>query len=235
MAVADWSNTAGSNTTVGAVSIAENCSPGNLNNAVREVMAQIKTWATARLKDSGFTMATATLLGRSTASTGAIEEITIGSGLSLSGGVLSASVTAGAVTGAVTQFAGGTAPTGYLECNGTAVSRATYAALFAIVGTTYGAGDGSTTFNLPDMRGEFVRGWDNGRGIDSGRAIGSTQAEQLPAHTHSYSYNINGGVGSSPGGTGGSLTSATTGSTGGTANSSELRPRNIALMFIIKT
>ncbi|MCP2041646.1 microcystin-dependent protein [Neisseria sp. HSC-16F19] len=78
-------------------------------------------------------------------------------------------------SGAVAFFAGNTAPAGWLKANGAAVSRTTYAPLFAAIGTTYGAGNGSTTFNLPDLRGEFVRGWDDGRGIDGGRDLGSWQ------------------------------------------------------------
>jgi len=68
--------------------------------------------------------------------------------------------------GTVLAFATKTASSGWLECNGSAISRTTYAGLFAIIGTTYGAGDGTTTFNIPDLRGEFIRGWDNGRGVD---------------------------------------------------------------------
>lgn len=78
-------------------------------------------------------------------------------------------------SGAVMYFAMNTAPTGWLVANGTAVSRTTYAALFAAIGTTFGSGDGSTTFNLPELRGEFIRTWDNGRGVDSGRVFGSYQ------------------------------------------------------------
>ncbi len=77
--------------------------------------------------------------------------------------------------GMVNAFAGATAPAGYLICDGSAVSRTTYADLFAVIGTTYGAGDGSTTFNLPDLRGEFIRGFDAGRGVDNGRTLGSWQ------------------------------------------------------------
>lgn len=77
--------------------------------------------------------------------------------------------------GAIMTFAMSAAPTGWLYCNGQAVNRSTYSALFSAIGTTYGIGNGTTTFNLPDMRGEFVRGWDDGRGIDSGRTFGSTQ------------------------------------------------------------
>ena len=82
-------------------------------------------------------------------------------------------------SGAVMYFARTTAPDGWLKANGAAVSRTLYAALFQSIGTTYGTGDGRTTFNLPDLRGEFVRGWDDGRGIDSGRALGSAQGDAI--------------------------------------------------------
>lgn len=77
--------------------------------------------------------------------------------------------------GAIMTFAMSAAPSGWLYCDGRPVSRTGYSRLFAAIGTTYGAGDGSNTFNLPDLRGEFIRGWDDGRGIDSGRTFGSTQ------------------------------------------------------------
>ena len=83
--------------------------------------------------------------------------------------------------GLVGQFAMSTAPSGWLVANGSMVSRSTYASLFAAIGTTYGAGNGTTTFNLPDLRGEFVRGLDSGRGIDAGRSIGSSQTGSLVA------------------------------------------------------
>jgi phage-related tail fiber protein len=230
MAVLDWSSTASSNTTIDGVNIAEGCSPAGLNNAIRSIMAAVKTWATGGITSTGLTMTTARLLGRTTASTGAIEEITVGSGLSLSGGTLTASAVS-ILTGSVVAWTTSTAPSGYLECNGTAVSRVTYAALYAIIGTTFGSGDGSTTFNLPDLRGEFIRGWDNGRGVDGSRSFGSAQADELEAHTHSYSTPTTSGAGY-PGGSGGGFGGGyTTGSTGGT----ETRPRNIALMYIIKT
>lgn len=76
-------------------------------------------------------------------------------------------------------------PGGYLLCDGSAVSRTTYAALFAAIGTTYGAGNGSTTFNLPDLRGVFPRGVDLGRGLDPSRAMGSYQADLFGSHNHS--------------------------------------------------
>ena len=91
-------------------------------------------------------------------------------------GALSFATIGGVPIGAVFHFAASTAPTGFLKANGAAVSRSTYAALFAITGTTYGSGDGSTTFNVPDLRGEFIRGWDDARAVDTGRAFGSAQS-----------------------------------------------------------
>lgn len=90
--------------------------------------------------------------------------------------------------GTVIYTARSTAPTGYLKANGAAVSRTTYSTLFAAIGTTYGSGDGSTTFNLPDLRGEFVRGVDDGRGVDTGRTLGSTQGSANLSHTHTATF-----------------------------------------------
>jgi microcystin-dependent protein len=90
-------------------------------------------------------------------------------------GALAFATIGGVPTGAVFYFAANTEPTGFLKCDGTPVSRTNYSALFAVTGTTYGVGDGSTTFNLPDLRGEFIRGWDDGRGVDASRAFGSAQ------------------------------------------------------------
>jgi microcystin-dependent protein len=88
-------------------------------------------------------------------------------------------------------------PPGWLKRNGAAVSRTTYAALFAAIGTTYGAGDGSTTFNLPEARGEFDRGWDDGRGIDPARVRGSSQGDALQGHNHQIQSAIGTALGAS--------------------------------------
>lgn len=88
--------------------------------------------------------------------------------------------------GALAPFARTTAPEGWLAADGSAVSRTTYAALFAAIGTTFGAGNGSTTFNLPDARGVVMRGVDNGRGLDPSRAFGSYQADAFGYHDHAY-------------------------------------------------
>ena len=177
-------------------------------------------------------------------------------------GVLSFSTVQGVPSGAVFCIAVATVPSDYLECNGAAVSRTTYAALFAVVGTAYGAGNGSSTFNLPDLRGEFIRGFDNGKGTDSGRSIASSQTSQMmqhthavsasssvsdPGHAHTFSSN------NSDSGDGNTLNDRTDNSNTRTMTSSssatnisvsttiandggtENRPRNIAMMYVIKT
>ena len=146
-----------------------------------------------------------------------------------------------APAGSVMSFAGngaGSIPDGWLLCNGAAVSRTTYSALFAVIGTTFGAGDGSTTFGLPDLRGEFVRGFDGGRGVDAGRAFGSAQGQDIQSHSHSFAQGANftfvpaSGTatrGYLDGGGQGPSTKQT-----GTAGGTETRPRNVALNYIIK-
>lgn len=100
-------------------------------------------------------------------------------------------------TGAIFSFPLDAPPTGYLVCDGSAISRTTYANLFALLGTTYGAGDGTTTFNLPDYRGKFLRGHDDGAGIDpdaatrqdrgdgtTGDNVGTQQNGAMASHLH---------------------------------------------------
>jgi microcystin-dependent protein len=86
--------------------------------------------------------------------------------------------------GTVIWVAANKLPKGYLKCNGQAISRSTYSELFSFLGTIYGEGNGTTTFNLPDLRGEFIRGWDDGRGIDKSRTIGSSQSQMTGKHKH---------------------------------------------------
>lgn len=143
--------------------------------------------------------------------------------------------------GAVMSFARNTAPTGWLKCNGTAVSRTTYATLFEAIGTTFGAGDGSTTFNLPDLRGEFVRGWDDSKGVDSGRTFGSSQDDAFEAHYHisgTYEggspYSLYGLTTVTSGYRRGEQSSSSTSPNTSTVGDTETRPRNIALLYCIK-
>ena len=194
-------------------------------------------------------------------------------------GVLSFSVVQGVPSGAVFCMAVLTVPNGYLECDGRQdISRTTYAALFAAIGTQYGAGNGSTTFGIPDLRGEFIRGVDRGRNVDTGRSIGSSQAAAFGQHNHAVDlttsnksltgtlsvasstmaqnpgtatgiFSKTGNQDANPGGGGGNgqasnlaidashdhTVTGNTDNAGSTSNSNETRPRNIAMMYIIKT
>lgn len=151
--------------------------------------------------------------------------------------------------GLVAYFARSTAPTGWLKANGAAVSRTAYADLFSAIGVTFGAGDGFNTFNLPDARAEVLRGWDDGRGVDVGRDLGSWQGSQNMAHTHGVtdpghahggvplrSSDIDRGSGSSSfsvddvGSTASSATGISIQSSGG----NEARMRNLAMLACIK-
>jgi len=87
--------------------------------------------------------------------------------------------------GTIIHSARSTAPAGYVKANGAAISRSTFSVLFTAIGTTYGSGNGSTTFNVPDLRGEFLRSLDDGRGVDSGRSLGSAQSSGFGRHNHS--------------------------------------------------
>lgn len=91
--------------------------------------------------------------------------------------------------GTLIIFAGPNTPIGYYSCNGALKNRITDADLFAAIGTYYGAGDGVTTFGLPEMRAEVPRGLDEGRGVDVGRVLGSWQDSQFPAHNHTFTGN----------------------------------------------
>jgi len=140
--------------------------------------------------------------------------------------------------GTVIHVALTSAPSGYLKADGSAVSRTTYATLFAAIGTTFGSGNGSTTFNLPDLRGEFVRGWDDSRGVDSGRLMGSSQADDFKSHTHVMSRTLTDlnvdarfdAVSLRATSDDAEYTDRATSATGGT----ETRPRNVSLLACIK-
>jgi phage-related tail fiber protein len=161
----------------------------------------------------------------------------------------------GKAPGEVFYTTRGTAPAGSLKANGATVSRTAYAALFAVIGTTYGKGDGFNTFNLPDLRGEFIRSFDDGRGVDSGRALGTWQAGENAAHSHgvndpghthdggnlvgSLNYNSNGGNfleegQGAPNYLREAMERATTGITIQSSGGDEARPRNVALLACIQ-
>lgn len=139
-------------------------------------------------------------------------------------------------TGSIQAMATSTVPLGYLKANGSVVSRTTFARLFAVIGTTFNTGgESSSDFRLPDLRGEFIRGWDDGRGVDSGRTLGGAQGQAIQSHDHSIwrGFNtavvLNSGADSTFGPNTGDAEVKTT-QTGG----AETRPRNVALMYVIK-
>ena len=197
-----------------------------------------------------------TLLGNNTGSTGPVTALTIAQVVAL----LSITTT-GVPTGAIMCFGASVPPTGWLVCNGSNVSRTTYAALFAVIGTTFGIGDGTTTFGLPNMLGQFARGWDSGGTVDPGRTFGTGQESALQSHVHisdTPSVFVNGGytdpfgdsgvpvlrVGFDTAGTGdqnlGLTNDGTTYSSfdpnpAGQVSATETRPTNVALAFCIKT
>jgi microcystin-dependent protein len=140
--------------------------------------------------------------------------------------------------GAVMAFPTGIVPPGFLELNGSVQSTSTYPDLAAYLGTTFNKGDeGTGNFRLPESRGEFLRGWDHGRGVDAGRDVGSSQADMIKSHTHtplnamrnSFPASTANGSGTTPGYTDGG-TPPTIQATGGV----ETRPRNLAVMWCIK-
>jgi microcystin-dependent protein len=146
--------------------------------------------------------------------------------------------------GGIMAWPTSTPPAGFLHCNGQAVSRTTYASLFAVISDDYGPGNGSTTFNVPDLRGEFLRGWDNGAGTDPDAAsrtdrgdgtvgdnVGTKQADELKAHTHPEDASASLTQAAAGGFNVHTLATGVTGSTGG----NETRPTNVGMMFVIKT
>jgi len=105
--------------------------------------------------------------------------------------------------GTIIYSARTTAPPGYIKANGAAVSRTTFADLFAAIGTNFGNGNGSTTFNVPDLRGEFIRGVSDGRSLDAGRAFGSVQGSAFGQHNHGLSGSVSSSSAGSHGHSGG--------------------------------
>lgn len=160
----------------------------------------------------------------------------------------------GVPTGGLVMWSTGTAPSGFLLCNGAAVSRSTYAALFAVVGTTFGSGDGSTTFNVPNYTNRMPYGTTVGATGGSADAVvvshthTATSVVTDPGHTHTYqgsNYQPNNAAGSIPDWIGAStmttnsnttgITVATTNSTTGVSGTNANLPPYLGINFIIKT
>ena len=199
---------------------------------------------------------TGTTAQRPTASTGDIRFNTTLSQFEGYNGAAWGEIANGVPAGSIFSFASTTVPSGYLECNGAAVSRSTYSTLFATISTTFGSGDGSSTFNLPDLRGQFVRGWANNASNtgDDGRSFASTQSDQNKTHGHTASVtdpghrHVTKGHGTQDDG-GSNVTGSTSGGSSSTSmndantgisvsvasdGGAEVRVKNIALMYVIK-
>lgn len=163
------------------------------------------------LQIAGGTMTGPLILNSSTPATSATAA---------SKGYVDATTAATIPAGTIVMWGTSVPPAGWLEMNGQ--STAGYSSLIALFGT-----------NLPDLRGEFVRGWDNGRGVDTGRSIKSQQAQDIQPHTHSYTAPAT--TASTVKGTAAGLLPGTQAATTGSTGTAETRPRNVALMYIIKT
>ena len=147
--------------------------------------------------------------------------------------------------GMIMQYAGEGVPTGWLWCDGSQVSRTAYSDLYGAIGLLYGSGNGSTTFTLPDARGYHVRSYDDGRGLDSGRTIGSKQGQDFKGFyaintgTGTYSYNhgeqyMGKNTSSYQGLLFGGGWRAPAASLGTKWDTSEMRPYNYSVMVLIK-
>lgn len=148
-------------------------------------------------------------------------------GMGISGGYVASPV------GSVVFMAKAVPPSGWLVCNGAAISRTLYPGLFNAIGTTYGAGDGASTFNLPDLRDDFIRG------ASASRAVGNREADAFQGHEHEF-YDVQSGGG------GGYMGSGANNWTRNTQNivtkggysaprvADETRPRNVAMLPCIK-
>ncbi|MFJ2380544.1 phage tail protein [Pseudomonas protegens] len=150
--------------------------------------------------------------------------------------------------GAMVPFPKGSVPAGFLEVDGSVQSAATYPDLAAYLGAAFNTGgEGAGNFRLPESRGEFLRGWDHGRGVDAGRSPGSWQADAFQGHYHASAadtarpYSTGGTIGDylARFGTGNPTTNGVrdainNGVDGTPRTASETRPRNLAVMWCIK-
>lgn len=152
--------------------------------------------------------------------------------------------------GSIQAFGGTTLPTGWVDCDGQSYLRTEYPQLFDAIGTAWGAAD-STHFNVPDLRGRFLRGQDDGAGFDpnaasrtasnpggnTGDAVGSYQADGVGSHTHSFSISLgdnNDDTANPPAASNGSLQGVTYNGTTGSGGGLETRPKNASVKFMIR-
>jgi microcystin-dependent protein len=175
--ISEFDSTPANNTDIDSINIAEGCAPSGINNAIRELMSQLKNQQTGADGDN-FSVGGNLAVTGTTTFTGIPSGPTASAGTNTTQLATTAFVLSNAnPTGGIMMWGTGTAPTGWLLCAGTAVSRTTYAALFAIIGTTFGVGDGSTTFNLPNYTNRMPYG-------TTVAATGGSADAVVVSHTH---------------------------------------------------
>lgn len=176
--------------------------------------------------------------------TGTGSGITSLNGTNVSSGQVGAAY-GGMPPGAIITFGGTSAPTGYLDCDGSAVSRSTYSALFSAIGTTWGSGNGTTTFNVPDLSRRVLMGSGGTGSATIANSVGSTggaethtlTTAEIPSHSHTMTwyFNQSGGVSyATRDSTNGTNTANQTGSTGGGGSHNNIQPSAI-VKYVIKT
>jgi microcystin-dependent protein len=243
--ISEFDTNPDNNTDIDNINIAENCPPANINNAIRELMSQLKDFQAGNQASNQLLAAGG--------GTGLSSSGTAGNVLTSDGSGWVSSAPNYVPTGGMMMWGTASAPTGYLLCNGSAVSRSTYSSLFAVVGTAFGSGDGSTTFNLPDFRDRFPVGAGT---TYSANSTGGSKDAIVVSHTHTATVSDPGHVhligfqsidagpnyGSTASGntagsqtqsafTGVTVSNSTTGSSGTNAN----LPPYLGVYFIIKT
>ncbi|MDI9409791.1 MAG: phage tail protein [Candidatus Pacebacteria bacterium] len=299
MAISDFSTQADNNSFLSRINIGENCPPSTLNNALRQIMADMRQYANdnswfaygsgsgtatyGKQNDGSFTVSggdstkayssyrrVRVLLDNGNFAYGSIASATSrpGAGDTLvqvnwDGGQvpsgnyvtvylgvdnLSLVTTTVMPSGTVLYIVSQRVPAGFLECAGQTLLRASYPNLYSAVGNVFGT-NYVDNFKLPDLRGEFIRGWDNGRGVDSNRSFGTAQASENLRHGHQFS-GVGVGAPNSQSnwvalpiiGTPESINHIGNRQTAGDRlgaiyphGGDEARPRNIALLPIIKT
>jgi microcystin-dependent protein len=212
----DYDPVAVNNTDIGGISLAEGVMvPSDLNNALREVMSHLADFADGTTGVDVLTLqdddASASIKLQAPSEVTTTTTLTLPDGDGSNGQVISTNGSGTLAWTTISEFSlpsglifpygGATAPSGYLLCFGQAISRTTYADLFTALGTTYGSGDGSTTFNVPDLRGRVIAGQDD---------MGGTSANRLTDQS--------GGLdGDTLGATGGAETHTLTGAESGTS------------------
>jgi microcystin-dependent protein len=243
--ISEFDTNPDNNTDIDNINIAENCPPANINNAIRELMSQLKDFQAGNQASNQLLAAGG--------GTGLSSSGTSGNVLTSDGSGWVSSAPNYVPTGGMVMWGTASAPTGYLLCNGSAVSRSTYSALFAVIGTAFGSGDGSTTFNLPDFRDRFPVGAGT---TYSANSTGGSKDAIVVSHTHTATVTDPGHVhligfqsidagsdygSTASGNTAGSQTqSATTGvtvsnSTTGSSGTNANLPPYLGVYFIIKT